>query len=251
MDPFLDFLRELSRRAISAEWELLGTTVWGFCLVPAVGALVGWSRRAEHKSMRAVRNAFVDAAGASIIVFILVFLLEFCWSVPHKITTSATSVTVPKATWKPPDPPVSPEAESAGTAQSKADALRERTNKLASDIFWFVYHREGPISEWKQQAIAQSVISTMEKNDQDGTQFRARLNSYNRETLQLFIQSYVPRLVSLMKDLTAEGADTSPINAALRTNDPRKIALMLSVVSERIGMRPPYGLTPSSVQFGV
>ena len=49
-----------------------------------------------------------------------------------------------------------------------------------------------------------------------------------------------------MKDLAAANADLSPIARAVATDDPRQVGLMLSVVAERIGKRPPYArvLTP-------
>jgi hypothetical protein len=85
----------LSGLAIQALWSLLGTTSYGYWLVPTVGAGFGWCRTKDRWSKKALINAFLDSLAAVIIVFVGVFLYEFCWNVPHQIKRNSASTPPP------------------------------------------------------------------------------------------------------------------------------------------------------------
>jgi hypothetical protein len=127
------------------------------------------------------------------------------------------------------------------------DNLRFRTNELARDMVDFVYSREGPINQWKQEAMARELSDVLFPNSKGAQQFYVNLRARNAETQDLFIKYYwTPRLVPLESDLASAGVDLSPVSRAVALGGPRKVGLMLSVLAERIGKRPPYPrvLTP-------
>jgi len=140
--------------------------------------------------------------------------------------------------------PTSP-VKAESPKDSRVPSLRERANLLANQSLDFLYAREGPINSWKQQAIAQAFLDSM-RNQHTENQFQARLSDWNAKTGQQFVSFYWPQIQEITGELSSAGVDVSPISRAVASDNPRRVALMLSVVAERIGKKPPYArsLTP-------
>jgi hypothetical protein len=62
--------------------------------------------------MKAIIHAFIDGLAAVVIVFIAVFLYEFCWNVPHRIWRETSKVQPPPILFHAPPPP--PPSASSG-----------------------------------------------------------------------------------------------------------------------------------------
>jgi ABC-type amino acid transport system permease subunit len=95
MPEIIKFLLYLIKLAVTGIWLLLGTTIYGYWFVPVVGAIIGWLRSKDWASIKALRNAFVDALASVVIVFIIVFMWELCWKVPRTIWQTANAIPEP------------------------------------------------------------------------------------------------------------------------------------------------------------
>jgi hypothetical protein len=231
-----------------ADW---GTSGLGWILLFAIPVTIVLTKSwhvPKGKKLAIIRSEWIGELRNTFLVTlfftIIIFLFELLIAQPRHIINTAANIKPPVFTWHPPSAPVI--NKEVSTTATKND-LKKQTNKLASDIFYFVYRREGPISAWKQQAIAQAFLSAMSNKNEGDVQFRERLKMYNDETLKLFIESYLnPRVIPIIRELVTAGVDISPVIKAAQTDNPRNIALMLSVVAERIGKHPPYQrvLTP-------
>jgi TusA-related sulfurtransferase len=84
----------------------MGTTSYGYWLVPTVGAGIGWYRTKDRISRKAVINAFWDGLAAVVVVFLLVFLYEFCWNVPRQIWRGSNSLGAPSFRFPAPKAPI-------------------------------------------------------------------------------------------------------------------------------------------------
>ncbi len=126
---------------------------------------------------------------------------------------------------------------------SRFEMLKQKTDNLAVQILDFVEFREGPINEWKQQAVAQAFVDAIHNNPSGYEQFQERLNAWNNDTQRRFEQLYWPQVMSLSQDLADDDVDVEPLTNAAALDGPRRIGFMLSVVASRIGKRPPFGRT--------
>jgi hypothetical protein len=128
-------------------------------------------------------------------------------------------------------------------------SLKQKTDFLANQILDFVYDREGPINQWKQEAIAQSVLDAMDRTSRT-TQFQKRLQQRNQETQARFLDFYWPQVIELQQELLSAGINDAPLQRAVALGGPRKIGLMLSVIGAQMGKRPPFAriLTPTEAR---
>jgi hypothetical protein len=119
-------------------------------------------------------------------------------------------------------------------------ALKRRTDTLTQELLDFTFAREGQINQWMQEAIAQNFLAAINNDPAGPEKFRQKLMARNAETRDRFLKFYWPQVVSLKDDLSAAGVDLSPVSRAVALDGPRKIGLMLSVLAERIGKKPPF-----------
>lgn len=119
------------------------------------------------------------------------------------------------------------------------EKLKKRTDVLAGELLDFIYAREGNVNTWKNQAVAQMLIDRIEHRSNGIEEFKARLDAWNKETDSSFINFYWPQVTACLNDLNDAGVDISPVSRA-SADGPRKVGLMLSMVSQRIGLKSPY-----------
>ncbi|MBB5066179.1 hypothetical protein [Granulicella mallensis] len=122
-------------------------------------------------------------------------------------------------------------------------SLRKKTAALATQILAFSYAREGQPGDVDNQALAQGILVSINRNPASGQAFISNVNHWNAETRDMFLKDYWPQVTALTGELAAAGFDVTPVSRGAAANDPRTIGLMLSVVSARIGKKPPYSRT--------
>jgi galactitol-specific phosphotransferase system IIB component len=238
----MGILEYLARIAAQGVWTLMQTSYYGYFLVPIAGAVIGWRRNGKYPTMRRIWVSFVDSLAAAVVIFVLVFIVQF--------TIACKNFWNPHVDFLPPVPPTPPTITYAAAGKDASGSvvpLKQRAFVLAEQLLDFAYAREGPINSWKQQAVTQALLDTM-RNQQTQNAFRARLNAWNAQTDQEFIKLYWPQVQSLVAEASAADVDVSPISRAVASDSPRNVALMLSVVADRIGKKRPYPRTLTPVE---
>jgi hypothetical protein len=241
----LEIIEHLTLVALGGVWSIMASAWVGYWLPPIVGAVLGWFRNGKYPTWKRVWISLVNALAAVAIAFVLVFTYEFvgaCWHFwnPQQVLVQSAR-------------PVSPASiESPVTKQYLEDrqSLKRRTEFLAQDLYDWSITRDVERNSVKQQAIAQAFVSSMKGEKNGAEQFRGRLATWENETMNQFLSLYWPRVVALQDELHTAGVDTSPISRAESVGNPERIALMFSVVAERIGRRPPFPrqITPLQVK---
>jgi hypothetical protein len=134
-------------------------------------------------------------------------------------------------------------------SEAQVLSLKQKTNILANQILDFVYDREGPINQWKQEAMAQSVLDAIDHTSRVA-QFQEKLRQRNEETRVRFLNFYWPQVLDIQSELVSAGVSDAPIQRAVALDGPRKVGLMLSVMGSQIGKKPPFPrvLTPTEAR---
>jgi hypothetical protein len=73
----LRILMQIASAATESTWAILGTTAYGFWLVPIAFAAISWWRNAERTTVKVLKEVAINAFGSAIFVFIAVFSVQF------------------------------------------------------------------------------------------------------------------------------------------------------------------------------
>lgn len=123
--------------------------------------------------------------------------------------------------------------------------LRGEVNLLATQILEYDSSRFVDLQKIQGRMLGQVINSSLVATNRNGIQAeldeipRAR-QRYYAETQEKFLEFYWPQVVSLEKELVANGVDVSIISNAVATQGPRSIGLRLSTLSDRIGKHGPF-----------
>ncbi len=128
--------------------------------------------------------------------------------------------------------------------------LKKQTLALAEEIVNFINARDIAANGWRREAIVQSLDDAI-KNRPNGRQaFFQRKHDYDQKTKQEFMTYYWPEVLALKADLVKwYTIDLEPLDWAISKDDPRAIGYMLSVTAERIGQKPPFHRTLTTLEL--
>ena len=241
-------LWELVVSAVEGVWFLMGTTAYGYWLVPICGAFIGWSRAKDRRSIKAFRIAFIDALAAAALVFLIVFSWELFWNIPHGIWRQSASTPPPKSAAPPPVPIFDLPAQTDQSKENKLRELRQRTGLLAKEILDFADLRYKDPNEIQAHRIAYALLKGQNSNDSESDRYEQYLRNWFEQTQLRFATYYWPQVVALEQDLDAAGVDVSPISRAVALNGPNAIGLRLSAIEQRIGKHPPVERVVTSLE---
>jgi hypothetical protein len=121
--------------------------------------------------------------------------------------------------------------------------LKARTISLAVQILEFVDARQGPMTSLSNEVIAatfENAIIGQKSQEALRSEIENKIRMWQTQTRDLFLSEYWnSQVLPLLAELRDAHVDTYPVTKASAAGDIRRIALMLSVVAERIGKKGP------------
>ena len=243
----VQFCFEIIARAVFAAWADMGTNGlgWFIGIGSPVGAAVLSIAKAprRHKWLTFLtkwRSELKQAMGIALAALVLIACWEAMWNIPHTINRDA-QITPHFRDWPPPPaPPLAYTILVKSESVKLAKSLNDRSQNLASQIFDFVYSREGPLNAWHKYVYGAGLAEALQGNPNGTQNIREKRRAILTETRDQFNSSYRDQLVSLEDDLRNAGVEISPVSSAVAKGDFRRTAIMLSVIADRIGKKPPF-----------